>query len=343
MGEQYNRLTEAERITLQLMHEKGHSLGAIARKLGRSPSTLSRELRRQPDHGQLPYEASRAHAQALWQSWACRNPRKLRPGNRLFATVARRLRQGWSPLQIAGRLQRMHPDQPARRVCHETIYLALYALPRGALRRELLACLRQGHKTRWPRSRGTKRRERIAEALRIAARPEAVAERRIPGHWEGDLIKGAGNKSAVGTLVERTSRLVVLARMPGLDALAAQQAFERVFTPLPAALRKTLTYDRGSEMARHAALTKATGVKVYFADPYSPWQRASNENANGLIREYLPKGTDLSGYSQADLDAIARQLNTRPRAVLDFQTPQEVFDQILARQKSANSAVALAR
>jgi IS30 family transposase len=306
----------------------------------RSPSSISREIRRQPCHGQLPYEATRAAAHAHSQSWQSRNRRKLRPGSALFSTVAKRLRQGWSPLQIAGRLRRMHPEDASRRVCHETIYVALYALPRGELRRELLACLRQGHKSRWPRGRGTNRRERIAAELRIAARPEDIAERRIPGHWEGDLLKGAANRSAVGTLVERTSRLVMLARMRGLDALAAQQAFERLFKPLPITLRQTLTYDRGSEMARHAELTKATGVKVYFADPYSPWQRGSNENTNGLIREYLPKGTDLSTYSQRDLDTIAHALNTRPRKILDFQTPREVFDLLLERALTAPSPVA---
>jgi transposase, IS30 family len=292
---------------------------------------VNRDIRRQPCHGQLPYEATRAASHAHWQRCQSRNRRKLRPGSSLFATVAKRLRQGWSPLQIAGRLHRMHSEDATRRVCHETIYMALYALPRGELRRELLACLRQGHMARWPRGRGANRRKQIAEELRIAARPDDIAERRIPGHWEGDLLKGAANRSAVGTLVERTSRLVMLARMSDLDALAAQHAFARLFEPLPAALRQTLTYDRGSEMARHAELTKALGVKVYFADPYSPWQRGSNENANGLIRQYLPKGIDLSTYAQRDLDAIAHKLNTGPRKVLDFQTPREVFDQLLER------------
>jgi IS30 family transposase len=329
MGASYSHLNDAERATTMVMRDAGCGVRTMARRLSRAASTISREVRRQPYFATLPYEATRAADHAHWQSCQSRNRRKLRPGGALFAVVAKRLRQGWSPLQIAGRLRRMHRDDASQRVCHETIYLALYALPRGELRRELLACLRQGHQSRWPRGRGTRRRERIAEELRIAARPEDIGLRRIPGHWEGDLLKGANNRSAVGTLVERTSRLVMLARMPGLDALAAQHAFERLFKPLPAILRRTLTYDSGTEMSRHAALTQATGVKVYFADPYSPWQRGSNENANGLIRQYLPKGTDLSGHSQRDLDAIARRLNTRPRKVLDFQTPSEVFDQLL--------------
>ncbi len=206
------------------------------------------------------------------------------------------------------------------------------------MRRELLACLRQGRQSRRPRSRGSDRRRRIAEELRIAARPDEVAERLVAGHWEGDLLKGAYNRSAVGTLVERTSRLVLIARLDGLDALAAQRGFERLFEPVPPALRKTLTYDRGSEMARHAALTATTGVKIYFADPYSPWQRGSNENANGLIRQYLPKGADLGSHSQDDLDQIANRLNNRPRKVLDFRTPWEVYRDLADRHDRALTA-----
>jgi IS30 family transposase len=344
VGKQYCHLTSTERAVIMVMRRDGSSLRAIARRLDRDPGTISREVRRQPERRTLPYEATRAAAQAFWKSRRSRNPRKLKPGGALFETVVGHLRQGWSPLQIAGRLRRMHPDDASRSVCHEAIYVALYTLPRGELRRELLACLRQGHQQRRPRSRGADRRkDRIAEELRIAARPEDVEERRIPGHWEGDLIKGAYNRSAVGTLVERKSRLVMIARMDKADALGAQQAFERLFEPIPANLKKTLTYDRGSEMARHAELTRSTGVKVYFADPYSPWQRGSNENTNGLIREYLPKGTDLSGHSQDDLDAIAHLLNTRPRKVLDFQTPREVFDKLFNRELAKNSTVALQR
>jgi IS30 family transposase len=216
-------------------------------------------------------------------------------------------------------------------VCHETIYTALYALPRGELRRELLAHLRQGRQNRRPRSRGTDRRRGfVTDEIRITERPEEIAGRLIPGHWEGDLIKGAANRSAVGTLVERTSRLVLLARMDALDADTTRCAFERAFENIPATFRKTLTYDRGTEMARHAQLTQNTGIKVWFCDPYSPWQRGSNENANGLIRQYLPKGTDLSNHSQEYLNEIAERLNNRPRKILDFQTPNEVFAQLVA-------------
>lgn len=329
MGKNYSRLNATERAAVMLMRRDGRGVSEIATALGRHKSTISRELRHQAYVGVLPYEATRAAAQAFALSRRCRNRRKLSPESDLFAEVAWLLRFGWSPRQIAGRLRRMHPDDSSRRVCHETIYRALYVLPRGELRRELLACLRQGHQNRWPRSRGTRRRERLPEELRIAARPEDVGKRMVPGHWEGDLIKGASNRSAVATLVERRSRFVLLGRMEGLDAFSAQKCFERLFNEVPKELRKSLTYDRGTEMARHRALTKRTGVKVFFADPYSPWQRGSNENANGLIRQYLPKGTDLTAHSQADLDTIADLLNNRPRQVLDFKTPLEVMDEIM--------------
>jgi IS30 family transposase len=215
-------------------------------------------------------------------------------------------------------------------VSHETIYGALYALPRGELKRELIGHLRQGRQTRRPRSRGKDRRGFVTDDIKIAQRPAEIEGRLIPGHWEGDLIKGAANRSAVGTLVERTSRIVMLARMDGLDANTTCCAFERAFENIPEPLRKTLTYDRGTEMARHAQLTQNTGIKVYFADPYSPWQRGSNENANGLIRQYLPKGTELSGHTQDELNIIAERLNNRPRKVLDFLTPNEVFAKLVA-------------
>ena len=339
MGDYYGHLSYLERLEVAWGVRQGLSVRAIARTLNRAPSTISRELGRNRVLG-LSYDPSRA----LWRTLRLRRQRrrrKLRPGTALFERVRGHLREGWSPLQIAGRLRRMEADDLSRRVCHETIYVALYALPRGELRRDLLACLRQGRQKRRPRSRGADRRGFVPEALRIAARPEDIAERLIPGHWEGDLIKGAGNRSAAGTLVERTSRLVMIARMEALDAVTAQRAFERLFDQIPDGLRKTMTYDRGTEMARHRDLTRNTGVKVYFADPYSPWQRGSNENANGLIREYLPKGTDLSGYSQDDLDDIAYRLNTRPRKILGFRTPHEVYNELLTAALNADANVAL--
>lgn len=338
----YGHLSYVERLTIADGRRRGLSMRAIARMLDRDPGTISRELGRNASPFFDGYNPCGAYFGAIARRRdGRRGRRKLASGTALFASVTAHLREGWSPLQIAGRLRRMDPGDPGQRVCHETIYVALYALPRGELRRELLACLRQGRQKRRPRGRGTDRRGFVPDEMRIAERPEDVAERLIPGHWEGDLIKGAHNRSAVGTLVERTSRLVRIARMEGLDATAAQKGFERIFNDIPEGLRKTLTYDRGSEMARHAELTQNTGVKIYFADPYSPWQRASNENMNGLIRQYLPKGTDLSTFSQDDLDAIAYRLNSRPRKILDFQTPYEVYHQLVETADNPASNVAL--
>jgi len=210
----------------------------------------------------------------------------------------------------------------------ETIYAGLYVLPRGALRSELVAAWRQARKARRPRARGADRRGHIPNMTSIAERPAEVTTRTVPGHWEGDLLKGARNGSAIGTLVERTTRLVLLARMDGTDAGSAYQGFTKKLRQVPAALRKTLTYDRGKEMAAPERLAHRLAIRVFFADPHAPWQRGSNENTNGLLRQYLPKGTDLSGYTQRELNAIAHRLNTRPRKCLDFATPLEVYAQL---------------
>ena len=331
MGLCYEHLSYVERLEIDAGRRARLSLRAIARRLHRAPSTISRELRRMGPY--VPgYSPAQALHMALWRrAENRRGRRKLVPGSPLFAHVATSLREGWSPLQIAGRLGRMDPDTRPGTISHESIYTALYALPRGELRRELLGALRQGRQNRRPRSRGADRRQGfVTDDVRIAQRPEEVAGRLVPGHWEGDLIKGAANRSAVGTLVERTSRLVVLARMQALDAETTRCAFEEAMGNLPEPLRKSLTYDRGTEMARHADLTRNTGIKVWFCDPYSPWQRPSNENANGLIRQYLPKGTDLSSFTQDQLNEIAERLNNRPRKVLDFETPNEVFARLVA-------------
>ena len=238
------------------------------------------------------------------------------------------LAEGYSPEQIAGRLQRAYPDDIRKQLSTETIYAGLYVLPRGALRSELLAALRQARKARRPRARGTDRRGQIPNMTSIAERPAEVVTRTVPGHWEGDLIKGARNGSAVGTLVERTTRLVLLARMEGTDATSARQGLTKKLRHVPALLRKTLTYDRGKEMAEHEQLAQRLAIHIFFADPYSPWQRGTNENTNGLLRQYLPKGTDLSGYTQRELNAIAHRLNTRPRKCLNFATPLEVYAQL---------------
>jgi len=321
----YRHLSAEEREPLSLGLAAGHSLRRMAVVLGRAPSTLSREMAR--NAGQRGYRACTAHTLASARACQPRRVRKLQ-NPWLWQYVQTHLRQGCSPEQIAGRLRRAYPDDMRKRLSTETIYAGLYVLPRGTLRTELLSALRQAHKTRRPRARGTDRRGQIPNMTPIAARPAEVVPRTVPGHWEGDLLKGARNGSAVGTLVERATRLVILARMKGTDAPSARQGFSKKRRHIPAFLRKTLTYDRGKEMAEHARLAQSLKIQVFFADPHAPWQRGTNENTNGLLRQYLPKGTDLSGYTQRELNAIAHRLNTRPRKCLNFATPLEVYAQL---------------
>jgi IS30 family transposase len=224
-------------------------------------------------------------------------------------------------------------------VSHETIYTAIYLIPRGELRKGLVASLRHGHGTRKPRARGVDRRGRIPDMQSIHVRPPEVEDRLIPGHWEGDLIKGAGNRSSVGTLVERTSGFMVLAKMSSASGADALASFGKALESIPEALRKTLTYDQGKEMSYHAALTLRTGVQVYFADPHRPWQRGSNENTNGLLRQYMPKGTDLSVYSQDELNQISLSLNSRPRQRHGFRTPLQVYNELLALAQVSPCAI----
>jgi IS30 family transposase len=318
----YRHMSAEARETLSLGLAHGQSLRTMASVLGRAPSTVSREHTRNAVRG--PYRACTAHTLASARARQPRRPRKL-VDPWLWQYVRTHLAQGCSPEQIAGRLRRAYPDDMRKQLSAETIYVGLYVLPRGALRSELLAALRQARKARRPRARGTDRRGQIPHMTPIAERPADVATRTVPGHWEGDLITGARNGSAVGTLVERTTRLVLLARMEGTDATSARQGFTKKLRHVPAPLRKTLTYDRGKEMAEHERLAQRLAIRVFFADPYSPWQRGTNENTNGLLRQYLPKGTDLSGYTQRELNAIAHRLNMRPRRCLHFATPLEVY------------------
>ena len=242
------------------------------------------------------------------------------------------LRNRWSPQQISGTLKVMFPNHTDYQVSHETVYKAIYAQPHGELRKELIACLRQGKTSRRPRAGGVDRRQQIPDLVSIHLRPPEVDERILPGHWEGDLIKGAFNRSAVGTLVERVSGLVFLARMDGATATAAVQGFSAALNRVPLEMRRTFTYDQGRELVRHAEITQKTGTAIYFADPHSPWQRAINENTNGLLRQYLPKGTDLSGVTQEELDAIAYQLNIRPRQRFNYDCPIEVITKVFKKE-----------
>ena len=322
----YRHMSAEDRETLSVGLAHGHSLRMMARVLGRAPSTLSRECARNTTRGH-PYRACTAQTRATARACQPRRPRKLLDPW-LWQYVRTHLAEGCSPEQIAGRLRRAYPDEMRKQLSTETLYMGLYVLPRGILRSELLAALRQARTARRPRARGTDRRGQIPHMTPIAARPAEVAPRTVPGHWEGDVIKGARNGSAVGTLVERTTRLVILAKMNGTDATSARQGFTKKLRHVPALLRNTLTYDRGKEMAEHAQLAQRLAIHIFFADPYSPWQRGTNENTNGVLRQYLPKGTDLSGYTQRELNAIAHRLNTRPRKCLNFATPLEVYAEL---------------
>jgi IS30 family transposase len=325
----YQQLQPEDRMTMASMHQQGASMRAMARVLGRSTSTISREFGRNT-LPQLGYASHTAQLSCQGRRVAARPARKLDMQGVAWSVVVTLLDWKWSPQEIAGTLKRVFPNEPGRHVSHETIYTAIYAQPRGELRRQLIACLRRGRSTRMPRTRGDDRRGQIPDMVSIHVRPPEVQDRVMPGHWEGDFIKGAGNKSAVGVLVERTSRLVLLAKMEDATAASALAGFSAKLNSIIEPMRQSLTYDQGKELSRHKELTAQTGVKVYFCDPHSPWQRGTCENTNGLLRQYMPKGTDLSLFSQDELDAIADSMNGRPRATHAWHTPLEVFARTLA-------------
>jgi IS30 family transposase len=317
------RLTLADREEITLGLHAGESFTAIAGRLGKAVSTVSREVA--ANGGPDGYRAWRAHQRARAQARRPRGCKLARP--ELAAQVTSWLHEWWSPVQISRRLRTGFPDDPMMHVSHETSCQALYVQGRGELRRELARCLRSGRARRRPRGRDG-RSGHIKGMVMISDRPAEAGDRAVPGHWEGDLIIGKDCKSAVGTLVERTTRYVLLLHLPGgRDARLAGQAMRQAITALPAELARTITWDQGIEMARHAGFTIATGIPACFCDPHSPWQRGSNENTNGLLRQYLPKGTDLSVYSAGDL---ARSLNGRPRKTLGFMTPSEKLTELLA-------------
>ena len=319
------RLSVEERVEIYSGIQLGRSLSAIARQLGRSPSTVCREVAN--NGGRDRYQPFPAHRRAF--GCARRPKRRKLECSRLQARVVGDLERLWSPAQIARRLRNEFPDDPEMRVSHETIYRSLYIQGRGELRRELARCLRTGRAQRRSRNR-LERRGQIPDMVMISERPAEVEDRAIPGHWEGDLIIGKNGKSAVATLVERSTRYVMLARIADQRAETVRDALIRTVARLPEHLWRSLTWDQGREMAAHASFTELTGIDVYFCDPHSPWQRGSNENTNGLLRQYMPKGTDLSPLTDADLDAIAISLNGRPRETLNWQTPAERLTELIA-------------
>jgi IS30 family transposase len=321
-------LSFAEREEISRALASGESLRQIARRLGRSPSTISREVGRHG--GRLEYRAEAADVGALERG--CRPKRcKLACQPALRAAVARKLCLKWSPEQIAGWLKRRYPGRIAMQVSHETIYRSLFIQARGLLKKELLSHLRAGHRYRRRQHADTATQQSlgpIPQAISIRERPAEAEDRAVPGHWEGDLIVGSNN-SYIATLVERRSRLVLLVKVEDRNTATVVAALAHKMRQLPQELRRSLTWDRGSEMAQHREFSLATDMQVYFCDPQSPWQRGSNENTNGLLRQYFPKGTDLSVHSQRHLDAVARQMNGRPRQTLGFMSPAESFAETL--------------
>ncbi|WP_427308908.1 IS30 family transposase [Cupriavidus sp. H39] len=321
-------LTLAEREEISRAVVAGRSIRSVAARLGRAPSTISREVRR--NGGRQGYLANQAD-QLPWER--ARRPKacKLVRNRTLAQVVASKLRLQWSPEQIAGWLKHVYAVNKDYQVSHETIYRSLYIQARGALKRELLEHLRRSRAMRRSRQHTLKTDDRtnIRDAVSISERPATAEDRAIPGHWEGDLLFGSAN-SQIATLVERQTRFVMLVKLASKDSEAVVTALIKHAGKLPQELYKSLTWDRGTEMAGHKRFTVATDIQVYFCDPQHPWQRGSNENTNGLLRQYFPKGTDLSVYSQAKLNAIARRLNERPRKTLNFDTPAERFHQVVA-------------
>jgi IS30 family transposase len=319
-------LAEREEISRGIV--AGHSIRAMAQRLGRAPSTISRELQR--NGGRQHYRASQAD-QAAWDRAHRPKRCKLVSNPALARLVARKLTLHWSPDQIAGWLKRSYPDDESYQVSHETIYRSLFIQARGALKKELLQHLRSQRTMRRSRHKSLKGEGlgQITDTVSIRERPASAEDRAVPGHWEGDLLFGSKN-SQIATLVERHSRYVMLAKVANKDSKTVIEALIKQARKLPRELYKSLTWDRGSEMAEHQRFTLATDIQVYFCDPRSPWQRGSNENTNRLLRQYFPKGMDLSGHSQAKLNGVARQLNERPRKTLNYETPAERFNQCVA-------------
>ena len=321
-------LTLEEREVISRGLAAQHSMRSIAEQLGRSPSTVSREIQR--NGGYASYRASSAD-EAAWQRGLRPKDCKLADKPRLVRTITTKLQREWSPQQIAGWLERLYENEEHKRVSHETIYKSLFIQARGVLKKELLACLRTQRAMRRSKHASLKGKGlgKIVDAVSISERPASAEDRAVPGHWEGDLIAGS-NGSYIATLVERQTRYVMLVKVENKRTDTVIQALISQSKKLPAELYKSLTWDRGSEMSNHKKFTLDTNIEVYFCDPRSPWQRGSNENTNRLLRQYFPKGTDLSVHSQAELNRVARRLNERPRKTLDYETPADRFNACVA-------------
>jgi IS30 family transposase len=336
MNKPYTRLTLAEREEISRGIYAYEKTSVIAERIGRPQSAVSREIGLNVK-SRWCYHAIPANETAEDRRVTQRRKKKLDDNKQLKEYVYEKLTKAqWSPEEIARRIKLEYPKDTTMRISRETIYQHLYCLPRGELKKELMRNLRQERKFRQPRADLYAKRQRIQDIISIAERPKEVEGRIVPGHWEGDLVMGSkASNSAIGTLVERTTRLTLLVPLKTKDAISVATAFAKAFESIPAEFKKTLTYDRGSEMASHKLFTKESKIKVFFADPYSPWQRGTNENTNGLIRQYFPKGTDFKMIHPAKLKSIERRLNSRPRKALSFYTPSERFYELTTGQKIA--------
>ncbi|OGX46878.1 MAG: transposase [Omnitrophica WOR_2 bacterium RIFOXYA2_FULL_38_17] len=324
----YQRLKCFEREEISRQVASGKSLREVAKNLHRSPSTITREINKSVVDRKF-YRAFFAQGRSNKILHQRHKNRKLDNNRALRKIVLFYLAKKWSPEQIAKRIVLLYPNDMDMRISHETIYSYVYILPRGELKRELAACLRRGHANRYKNKKDRRDSGAIQNYLSIEERPKEVADRIVPGHWEGDLIIGGSHASAIGTLVERTTRMTFLVKLENRYARNVRKAFAKEFQYLPKGLRKTLTYDQGSEMAEHKIFTKETNISVYFAHPSSPWERGTNENTNGLLRQYFPKGTDFTKISKAQLKAVQDELNDRPRKALEWYTPHERFSELL--------------
>jgi IS30 family transposase len=331
----YKHINDNQRDRIGILLAGGMSVAAVARRMKRHPSTIRREQRRSRPLF-LAYSPLRAGRDAAKKRKCSRKEKKLH-NVRLWNVVKKKLELRWSPEQIARYLKQTYPHDTSMHVSYETIYTYIYILPRGSLRKELISFLRQGSRGRQRRKRDTDERGKIPNMVSIRERPKEVARRTVPGHWESDLVVGKGNRSAIGTLVERTTRMTIIVPLKKKDAVSVRKAFAKTVKQLPKEAFRSITHDRGSEMSEHELFTKDTKVQVYFADPHSPWQRGTNENTNGLIRDFFPKGTDFSQVPTKYLKYVQRLLNERPRKTLDWQTPKESFSKLLFKKCALHS------